>query len=90
MTSPAEGGPPDTEETVSRIWRTVLGKSDVDHTTNFFSASGDSLQAMDVVVQVRHVLKKRVGLRDLFFNPVLGDFVAWLDDLPSGDPGARD
>jgi phosphopantetheine binding protein len=89
MTGSAEGSLPGTEELVTRIWRAVLGTSDVDRATNFFSANGDSLQAMDVVVQVRQVLKKRVGLRDLFFNPVLGDFVAWLDDLPTGDRGER-
>ncbi|MFI7511895.1 amino acid adenylation domain-containing protein [Micromonospora echinofusca] len=53
-------------ERVLGVFRTVLGRPDLDPDTDFLDAGGDSLQALDVVTALGADQSLRVGVQDLF------------------------
>ncbi|MEU5949660.1 non-ribosomal peptide synthetase [Micromonospora sp. NPDC047465] len=54
---------------VLAVFRTVLGRPDLDPDTDFLDAGGDSLQALDVVTALGADHHVRVGVQDLFAHP---------------------
>lgn len=73
------------EETVSHIWRQVLGLDQVGRQDNFFDLGGDSLKLARVQAALRNALNREVPILDLFRFPTLSALSAHLAD-PSGQP----
>ncbi|HYH82550.1 MAG TPA: amino acid adenylation domain-containing protein [Longimicrobium sp.] len=84
-----------TEAVLAGIWAEVLGVERVGAGDGFFDLGGHSLLAVQVLSRVRQALGVDVVLGDLFRQPVLADFAAWLDGaaraaLPAIEPAPRD
>ncbi|WP_405187009.1 amino acid adenylation domain-containing protein [Streptomyces anulatus] len=76
-----------TERAVAAIWATVLDRSDVDRTTDFFAIGGHSLIAAHVLAAVRDRLGVTVPMRTLFTAPTVEAFAAAIDDgAPADSP----
>ncbi|MFI5922601.1 amino acid adenylation domain-containing protein [Streptomyces anulatus] len=76
-----------TERAVAAIWATVLGRSDVDRTTDFFAIGGHSLIAAHVLAAVRDRIGVTVPMRTLFTAPTVEAFAAAIDDgAPADSP----
>ncbi|MFH9395295.1 amino acid adenylation domain-containing protein [Streptomyces sp. NPDC017556] len=69
-----------TERAVAAIWATVLDRSDVDRTADFFAVGGHSLIAAHVLAAVRDRLGVTVPMRTLFTAPTVAAFAAAIDD----------
>ncbi|RLU03559.1 MAG: amino acid adenylation domain-containing protein, partial [Ketobacter sp.] len=61
----------DTEETLSQIWKEVLGLDRVGVTDNFFDLGGHSLLATQVVTRVREHFNVELALSALFEEPTI-------------------
>ena len=68
------------EQQVAAIWAEVLGVAQVGLNDQFFELGGHSLLATQAVSRIRHDLGLEVGLKALFDQPVLGDFVRALGE----------
>ena len=68
------------EQQVAAIWAEVLGVTQVGLNDQFFELGGHSLLATQAVSRIRHDLGLDVGLKALFDQPVLGDFVRALGE----------
>lgn len=82
---PADPPRTTTERAVAAIWATVLDRSDVDRTADFFAMGGHSLIAAHVLAAVRDRLGVTVPLRTLFTAPTVAAFAAAIDDGASAD-----
>ncbi|GAA2258439.1 non-ribosomal peptide synthetase [Streptomyces amakusaensis] len=91
LTVPADPPRTATERAVAAIWATVLDRSDVDRTADFFAIGGHSLIAAHVLAAVRDRLGVTVPMRTLFTSPTVAAFAAAVDngapaaDLPTVD-----
>ncbi|WP_370040294.1 phosphopantetheine-binding protein [Micromonospora sp. M71_S20] len=56
------------------IWREVLAIA-VDADSDFFESGGHSVAVLQVLNRIQEQLGTEMSVRDLFENPVLGDFV---------------
>ncbi|MGC5702151.1 non-ribosomal peptide synthetase [Pseudomonas sp. NFXW11] len=74
------------EQQVAAIWAQVLGAERVGLNDHFFDMGGHSLLATQMVSRVRHGLGVEVGLRTLFEQPLLGDFVRALGAVGASAP----
>ncbi|MEU0688528.1 non-ribosomal peptide synthetase [Streptomyces uncialis] len=74
-----------TERAVAAIWATVLDRSDVDRTADFFAIGGHSLIAAHVLAAVRDRLGVTVPMSTLFTAPTVAAFAAAVDDGASAD-----
>ncbi|MET8927454.1 amino acid adenylation domain-containing protein [Streptomyces sp. NPDC004611] len=88
--APADPPRTATERAVAAIWATVLDRSDVDRTADFFAIGGHSLIAAHVLAAVRDRLGVTVPMRTLFTAPTVAAFAAAIDagapaDLPTAD-----
>ncbi|HEY8992957.1 MAG TPA: amino acid adenylation domain-containing protein [Candidatus Microsaccharimonas sp.] len=63
-------------------WQSIL-HTNIDLTTHFFFAGGDSLKAMRLIATVEQKLGIDLNLSDLFNHPVFDDFSAYVDSKPS-------
>ncbi|RMV20681.1 non-ribosomal peptide synthetase, partial [Pseudomonas savastanoi] len=68
------------EQQLAAIWADVLKVEQVGRSDNFFELGGHSLLAVQILVRVREQLQREVGLKDLFEQPVLGDFCTTLQE----------
>ncbi|RLT97984.1 non-ribosomal peptide synthetase [Ketobacter sp.] len=83
----------DTEETLSQIWKEVLGLDRVGVTDNFFDLGGHSLLATQVVTRVREHFNVELALSALFEEPTIENIALHLlqaelasaDDLEMAD-----
>ena len=83
----------DTEETLSQIWKEVLGLDRVGVTDNFFDMGGHSLLATQVVTRVREHFNVELALSALFEEPTIENIALHLlqaelasaDDLEMAD-----
>ncbi|WET13128.1 non-ribosomal peptide synthase/polyketide synthase [Pseudomonas sp. D3] len=66
------------EQQIAAIWAEVLELERVGLNDNFFELGGHSLLATQVVSRLRHGLGLDVGLKALFDQPALGDFIRTL------------
>ncbi|MGV6476955.1 amino acid adenylation domain-containing protein [Azotobacter vinelandii] len=74
---------------VSRVWREVLGLSDIAPDSDFFALGGESLQAIQVANRLGMLLQREVPVSSLFRYPTVGALAEALD-LPVGhEPPAR-
>ncbi|MER8267177.1 amino acid adenylation domain-containing protein [Streptomyces griseus] len=88
--APADPPRTATEGVVAAIWATVLHRSDVDRSADFFALGGHSLIAAHVLAAVRDRLGVTVPMRTLFAAPTVAAFAAVVDDgvpadLPTPD-----
>lgn len=88
--APADPPRTATERAVATIWATVLDRSDVDRTADFFAIGGHSLIAAHVLAAVRDRLGVTMPMRTLFTAPTVAAFAAAIDggapaDLPTVD-----
>ncbi|MFI5941781.1 amino acid adenylation domain-containing protein [Streptomyces uncialis] len=83
--APADPPRTATERAVAAIWATVLDRSDVDRTADFFAIGGHSLIAAHVLAAVRDRLGVTVPMRTLFTAPTVAAFAAAIDDGASAD-----
>ncbi|WP_197321527.1 amino acid adenylation domain-containing protein [Saccharomonospora sp. NB11] len=70
-----------TERTVAAAMAQVLGLDRVSATDDYFLLGGTSLQAAQLVHDLRETLGLEVRLRELFGAPVVADLAARLDSL---------
>ncbi|MEV3897952.1 non-ribosomal peptide synthetase [Streptomyces anulatus] len=84
-TVPADPPRTATERAVAAIWATVLDRSDVDRTADFFAIGGHSLIAAHLLAAVRDRLGVTVPMRTLFTAPTVAAFAAAIDDGASAD-----
>ena len=70
-----------TEETLTRIWRELLGVDEIDPDDDFFDLGGHSLMATQVVVQMTHDLGAEIPLRLMFEQPTIRAIAAEVDRL---------
>lgn len=82
---PADPPRTTTERAVAAIWATVLDRSDVDRTTDFFAIGGHSLIAAHILAAVRDRLGVTVPMRTLFTAPTVATFAAAIDDGAPAD-----
>jgi len=64
---------------LTEIWRQVLGKPDLDESSDLFDHGGSSLHVLQIVGEVHDRLGANVKLRNVFRNPspvLLADFLA--------------
>ncbi|MEU5163007.1 amino acid adenylation domain-containing protein [Streptomyces sp. NPDC020875] len=89
-TAPADPPRTATERAVAAIWATVLDRSDVGRTSDFFAIGGHSLIAAHVLAAVRDRLGVTVPMSTLFTAPTVAAFAAAVDrgapaELPTAD-----
>ncbi|WP_405191416.1 amino acid adenylation domain-containing protein [Streptomyces anulatus] len=84
-TVPADPPRTATERAVAAIWATVLDRSDVDRTADFFAIGGHSLIAAHLLAAVRDRLGVTVPMRTLFAAPTVAAFAAAVDDGAPAD-----
>jgi thioesterase domain-containing protein/acyl carrier protein len=65
-----------TEAQLARIWRKLLGKSQISVKANFFELGGHSLTAARLLAQVEKALKKKLPLSVLFQAPTIEELAA--------------
>jgi acyl carrier protein len=79
----------ETEESVCRIWGSVLGLVHVSVEDNFFELGGDSILATQVVSRIRDQFEIDLPLRTLFMTPTIAevseavDTILWASQLQS-------
>ncbi|MFB9838645.1 amino acid adenylation domain-containing protein, partial [Actinoallomurus acaciae] len=76
----APSGP--VEETVARIWATLLDLPEVGRDDGFFALGGDSLIATRMIARLRAAGLRGGGVAALFGAPTLRDFAALLSVTP--------
>ncbi len=70
-----------TEQTLARIWGSVLNAERVGINDNFFALGGHSLLATQLVSRVREEIAVDLPLRDLFAAPTVGAMAAMIDQM---------
>ncbi|MGJ8585622.1 MAG: amino acid adenylation domain-containing protein [Marinosulfonomonas sp.] len=77
----------ETENTVAKIWSTLLKIETVRRDDEFFLIGGDSLAAVEMISKIEAALGFEVSITEIFENPVLHEFAASLDHLSARDDG---
>lgn len=60
-----------TEDLLRGIWSTVLNRSDLDRSTNFFDLGGHSLQAVRIINRISDTFGVRISVRELIQLPTI-------------------
>jgi thioesterase domain-containing protein len=76
----APAGP--VEESLAQLWQGLLGVARVGRDDNFFALGGHSLLAMQMVNDLRTLLRVEVPFRTVFESPTLADLAVRIDELP--------
>jgi amino acid adenylation domain-containing protein len=83
----------DTERAIAAIWAELLEHDTVGVSDHYLELGGHSLTAARIAARVRADLRADVQVRDIYDNPVLGDFATRVDELrttaPAGPPPIR-
>ena len=74
-----------TEETLARIWGTVLGLDKVGILDNFFALGGHSLLAILVMSQLRETFAVELPVRRLFESPTIRELSRHIDGARRGE-----
>ncbi len=72
----------DTEQTLARIWASVLGVDHVGGNDDFFELGGHSLLAVEILLQVEEATQRRFELLQLWENSTLSGLATLIDSLP--------
>ncbi|MEV6843650.1 amino acid adenylation domain-containing protein [Actinoplanes sp. NPDC051411] len=70
------------EESLAELWQGLLGVARVGRDDNFFALGGHSLLAMQMVNELRTLLRVELPFRTVFESLTLADLAARVDDLP--------
>jgi amino acid adenylation domain-containing protein len=70
-----------TEEILANLWVRVLGVERIGVHDNFFELGGNSLQATQLVSQVRQNLQVELPLRDLFRNATVAQLALLIEEI---------
>jgi hypothetical protein len=73
------------ERAVAEIWGEVLKVERVGRNDNFFALGGHSLMVVLVISRVQQRLGVKVGLKDLFLQPELGEFARVVASAGRGE-----
>ncbi|MGM1019428.1 MAG: non-ribosomal peptide synthetase [Bacillota bacterium] len=65
------------EETVARVWETVLGIENVSVVEDFYALGGDSIKAIQISAQLR-AKDIKVTTKDIFQHPSVADISAFI------------
>ncbi|WP_437884419.1 non-ribosomal peptide synthase/polyketide synthase [Pseudomonas sp. LRF_L74] len=76
-------------ERVSAVWRDSLKVERLADDANFFAQGGNSIQAIQMIAELRDQLQVDLQLSDLYQAPVLSAFIAYLEGLARGDAPVR-
>lgn len=74
----------ETERTVAAIWNGVLGLNKYDIYNDFYEMGGDSIKALRLVNDINQKLNLYISASELFSNPTINEFSAYLDSVMSG------
>ncbi|KDN75929.1 beta-ketoacyl synthase N-terminal-like domain-containing protein [Streptomyces olindensis] len=89
-TTGTDDAEPDTEQTVSRLFKQMLGVPDVDPQANFFDLGGDSLVANELLGQLEQLLPVRLEARDMYVAPTVRELTALIEkQLSDGEAVPR-
>jgi amino acid adenylation domain-containing protein len=70
------------EEPLAELWQRLLGVARAGRDDNFFALGGHSLLAMQMVNELRTLLRVELPFRAVFESLTLADLAARIDDLP--------
>ncbi|MGB3467264.1 MAG: amino acid adenylation domain-containing protein, partial [Cyclobacteriaceae bacterium] len=76
----------DLEKELVQIWEKVLRKDKIGVTDDFFALGGNSIKAMNVIFQIRSILKHKIEIQNIFSNPTIENIsldienTRWIDD----------
>lgn len=73
------GGRSQTTELILNIFRKVLRYSELHGNSDYFLAGGNSLNAMECIMEIEEQLGKRVRVADLYAHRSAARLAAWLD-----------
>ncbi|WP_040496710.1 non-ribosomal peptide synthetase, partial [Fulvivirga imtechensis] len=59
------------ELTIAKIWKDVLGVSEIGVHNNFFDLGGNSIKAIQIISRLQKEQNVKIEVRDLFINPTL-------------------
>lgn len=68
-----------TERQIQTLWQHILMRTSVSPEAHFFASGGDSMAAMALLVELKKVTPREVGLGDIFRYPTIRKMAAWLD-----------
>jgi amino acid adenylation domain-containing protein len=71
----------ETEETLARIWKAVLGVERVGRNDNFFELGGHSLLVMKLVVAIADEFAVRIAVAAIFKSPTVGQMAKRIASL---------
>lgn len=66
------------EESLVRIWESVLGRSGIRVNENFFELGGQSIKAVHVLNKIAAGMQVRLSIRDLFREPTIARLAACI------------
>ena len=68
------------EQSIAKIWRSVLHLDKVGVNDNFFNLGGDSLSAMNMLAQLEKLTGRAVGVRPMLEGGTILDLIAAVSD----------
>ncbi|MCK4934332.1 MAG: amino acid adenylation domain-containing protein, partial [Simkaniaceae bacterium] len=71
----------ETERLIGAIWARILHREAIDREDHFFKIGGDSIQAMQVISQIKKVIGCELSTATLFQHPNLSDLGSEIDAL---------
>ncbi|MCB9252009.1 MAG: non-ribosomal peptide synthase/polyketide synthase [Flavobacteriales bacterium] len=72
------------ENKIAVIWEDLLNGDPIGIHDNFFELGGHSLLAMRVIAACRKEFNVEIGVKDLFINPTINEFGAFINYLKKG------
>lgn len=73
---------PTINDEVAAIWEAVLGRQRIEHTADFFSLGGDSIQAVQIVTRLREQFPVELSLRTVFTYSTIADLATYIETAP--------
>ncbi|MDE1485746.1 non-ribosomal peptide synthetase [Xenorhabdus bovienii] len=68
-----------TEHQIRCLWQQILMRESLSLDDHFFSAGGNSMTAMTLLIELNKVTPHKVGLADIFKYPTIRKMAAWLN-----------
>ena len=78
------------ESNLVEVWKTILGKTSVGVTDNFFDLGGNSLLVAKLLLRIEQRFGKRLSLADIFQEPTIRQLAVTLDGQRDGQSARRE